>query len=321
MVYYECQRCGYNTTLRGNIKHHLNRKNICQPILDNISIEEMKDIYNLNEINKIHQNNTIYTKNTPIFNEITPKNTEKNIKKMDIKTCSYCDKEFSRRDSLTRHLNRCKLKKENEIETNKIELLERDKEELIETVEKLLIECSEMKNLLKNTTTSTEKSTVPQHSISDNNNNTNSLNTTNNNNTIIINNYGEEDTKYITSDFILKLLKNKPFKAIPEMIKHTHFNMEHPENQNIRITNKKEPYVKIRKDNKWELQDRKNTITDLIDKQHIKISNEKIEEQIERQCTTQEKINIIRCNEKYEEEEEDYIKRLYNESELVMLNN
>ena len=39
MVYYECQRCGYNTTLRGNIKQHLNRKNICEPILDNISIE------------------------------------------------------------------------------------------------------------------------------------------------------------------------------------------------------------------------------------------------------------------------------------------
>ena len=51
------------------------------------------------------------------------------------------------------------------------------------------------------------------------------------------------------------------------MIKHTHFNEEHPENQNIKITNKKEPYVKIMKDNKWELQDRKNTITDLIDKQ------------------------------------------------------
>ena len=31
------------------------------------------------------------------------------------------------------------------------------------------------------------------------------------------------------------------------------------------------------KDNKWELQDRKNTITDLIDKQHIKMSDEKVE--------------------------------------------
>ena len=309
MVYYECQRCGYNTTLRGNIKHHLNRKNICQPILDNISIEEMKDIYNLNEINKIHQNNTIYTKITPNCNKITPIYTKNYTKKMDIKHCSYCGKEFSRRDSLTRHLNRCKIKKENEIETNKIEILEKHNTELLKAVEKLLIECSNNNNKTSNKT------------LNNNNHNTNSLNTTNNNNTIIINNYGEEDTKYITSDFILKLLKNKPFKAIPEMIKHTHFNKEHPENQNIRITNKKEPYVKIRKDNKWELQDRKNTITDLIDKQHIKISDEKVEEQIEKHCTSQEKINIIRCNEKYEEEEDDYIKRLYNESELVMFNN
>ena len=309
MVYYECQRCGYNTTLRGNIKHHLNRKNICQPILDNISIEEMKDIYNLNEINKIHQNNTIYTKITPNCNKITPIYTKNYTKKMDIKHCSYCGKEFSRRDSLTRHLNRCKIKKENEIETNKIEILEKHNTELLKAVEKLLIECSNNNNKTSNKT------------LNNNNHNTNSLNTTNNNNTIIINNYGEEDTKYITSDFILKLLKNKPFKAIPEMIKHTHFNKEHPENQNIKITNKKEPYVKIMKDNKWEFQDRKNTITDLIDKQHIKISDEKVEKKIERQCTSQEKINIIRCNDMYMEEEDDYMKRLYNESELVMLNN
>jgi hypothetical protein len=302
MVYYECQRCGYNTTLRGNIKQHLNRKNICEPILDNISIEEMKEIYNLNETSKITLNNSNIL--------ICPsKKLQKPQKNVVNKQCSYCCKEFSRIDNLNRHLKTCKMKN-NVLSENK---------ELRETVEKLLIECSEMKNLLKNTT---KKSTTLQHSMSNShNNNTNSNNTTNNNNTIIINNYGEEDTKYITSDFILKLLKNKPFKAIPEMIKHTHFNKEHPENQNIKITNKKEPYVKIMKDNKWELQDRKNTITDLIDKQHIKISDEKVEEQIERQCTSQEKINIIRCNEKYEEEEEDYMKRLYNESELVMLNN
>ena len=300
MVYYECQRCGYNTTLRGNIKQHLNRKNICEPILDNISIEEMKEIYNLNETSKITSNNSNIL--------ICPsKKLQKPQKNVVNKQCSYCCKEFSRIDNLNRHLKKCKMKN-NVLSENK---------ELRETVEKLLIECSEMKNLLKNTT---EKS-ITSHSVSNNNNNTNSNNTNNNNNTIIINNYGEENTKYITKQFIVNLLKNKPFKAIPEMIKHTHFNKEHPENQNIKITNKKEPYVKIMKDNKWEFQDRKNTITDLIDKQHIKISDEKVEEQIERQCTSQEKINIIRCNEKYEEDEEDYMKRLYNESELVMLNN
>jgi len=301
---YNCIRCGYETKHKGHFINHLHRKKICKPILEDISIEDIKNHYNL----EISITSKITTNNSKSL--ICPsKKLQKPQKNVVNNKCSYCCKEFSRIDNLNRHLKKCKMKN-NVLSENK---------ELRETVEKLLIECSEMKNLLKNTT---KKSTTLKHSMSNShNNNTNSNNTNNNNNTIIINNYGEEDTKYITSDFILNLLKNKPFRAIPEMIKHTHFNKEHPENQNIKITNKKEPYVRIMKDDKWELQDRKNTITDLIDKQHIKISDEKVEEQIERQCTSQEKINIIRCNEKYEEEEEDYMKRLYNESELVMLNN
>ena len=58
----------------------------------------------------------------------------KSDEECEVWCCSYCGKEFSRRDSLTRHLNRCKIKKENEIETNKIELLEKDKEELIKQI-------------------------------------------------------------------------------------------------------------------------------------------------------------------------------------------
>ena len=105
------------------------------------------------------------------------------------------------------------------------------------------------------------------------------------------------------------------------MIKHTHFNKEHPENQNIKLTNKKEPYVKVMKDNKWEYQDRKNTITDLIDKQHLKMSDQKIEQKIDKQCTTTQKNNITRCNDLYLNEDEDYMKRLYNESEIIIINN
>ena len=304
MVEYLCHRCGYTTNKKSNIIHHLNRKKLCNPILADISIEEIKNHYNL-ETSKITQNNS----NSLIC---PSKNLKKTQKNESSKQCSYCCKEFSRIDNLNRHLKTCKIKK---IELNKekeeINLLKIQQKKLEETVEKLLIECSNNKKISNKTTNN-----------NNNHHNTNSNNTTNNNNnTIIINNYGEEDTKYITKQFIVDLLKNKPFKAIPEMIKYTHFNEEHPENQNIKITNKKEPYVKIMKDNKWELQDRKNTITDLIDKQHIKIKDPKVEKKIERQCTVQEKINIERCNEQYEEEEEDYVKRLYNESELVMLNN
>ena len=135
--------------------------------------------------------------------------------------------------------------------------------------------------------------------------------------------YGNKNQIGIEDSFndYLNNLLDSAFTAIPKLIEKIHFNPSHPENHNIKITNKKEPYVKIMKDNKWEFQDRKNTITDLIDKQHIKMSDEKVEKKIERQCTSQEKINIVRCNDMYMEEEDDYMKRLYNESELVMFNN
>jgi len=312
---YNCIRCGYETKHKGHFKNHLNRKKICIPILEDISINDMKNYYNI-EIDNNHKKHTINTILTQKTRQLTPKNTENNTKNINNKECPYCCKEFSRVDSLTRHLKVCKIKNKCIEEKNKIELLEKDKEELIETVEKLLIECSNMKEIIKTT-----KSTKKTNTNTINSNNSNNTNSNNTNNTIIINNYGEEDTHYITKQFIVNLLANKPFKAIPEMIKHTHFNKEHPENQNIKITNKKEPYVKVMKDNKWEYQDRKNTITDLIDKQHIKINDDKIEKKVEKHCTKTQKNNIERCNDLYLNEDEDYIKRLYNESELVVLNN
>jgi len=290
---YNCVRCGYETKHKGHFKNHLNRKNICIPLLENISINEIINYYNL------------YLDHKPKNNPIEPIN----IKSKPILTqnkdfsCNYCNKIFKRQWHLSRHLNTCKIKKKNlDKQKEEIDILKKQQKQLEETVEKLLIECS------NNTNNNTIYS-----------NNTNSNNTIHN--TININNYGEEDTKYITKQFIVNLLANKPFKAIPEMIKHTHFNKDHPENQNIKLTNKKEPYVKVMKDNKWEYQDRKNTITDLIDKQHLKITDEKIEKKINKTCSNIQKYSIERCNDLYINEDGDYMKRLYNESELVVINN
>ena len=212
--------------------------------------------------------------------------------------CEFCEKTFTRTYGLTCHLKKCKRKKKQELV-----IQEKDNEiqELKEMVEKLLLE--------KGTTIT-------------NNNTNNSYNTTNNmTNNIIIHNYGDEDTKYITSDYILNLLKYKPAKAIPELIKHTHFNEEHPENQNIKITNKKEPYIKVLKNDKWELQDKEETITDLIDRQQIHLLDETVEKKIENNCSNTEKNNINRCSNLYNEENKEYMKKLYSESELIIINN
>ena len=41
----ECDRCGNNFKTISNLIKHFNRKNICEPILKDISIEELKDKY------------------------------------------------------------------------------------------------------------------------------------------------------------------------------------------------------------------------------------------------------------------------------------
>ena len=116
-------------------------------------------------------------------------------------------------------------------------------------VEDLLIELSKNASTINNIT----------------NNTTN--NTTNNQNKIIninINNYGNENIDYLNKDYLNNLLQGA-FTAIPKLIENIHFNPSHPENHNIKITNKKEPYVKIRKNDKWELQDKKETLATLVD--------------------------------------------------------
>jgi len=304
MVEYLCHRCGYNTNRRSNIIQHLNRKKVCKPILGDISIEDIKKHYNL-EINKIPQNTTFLPHNT-IF---LPQNTTllpHNITKEN--QCKYCNKILSRYDSLNRHMKICKKKKDSETLVIKQEeeiqqmKLEKNNEikELKEMVEKLLVENKGNTNISDNR-------------ISNSNNTIH--------NTININNYGDENIKYITSDYILNLLKFKPAKAIPELIKHTHFNDEHPENQNIKITNKKGSHIKVRKNNKWELQNKEETLSDLIDRQQVHLNNEKIEEKIEGNCSISEKGNIDRCSTLYNSDDKEYMKRLYNDSELIVINN
>ena len=311
MVEYNCLRCGYVAKQKNHLVNHLKRKNTCKPILEDISIENVKKYYGFEISKKSLQNSSEILQNSsknPPDNFLqksskilrnSSKNPPKSSEMKSPLTCPYCYKEFTRSDNLNRHYGRCKIKKK-EKDNDKQEI-----KELKEIVEKLLIE---------NKTTTITNNT---------NNTSNSHNTTNHmtNNIININNYGDEDTKYITGDFIIGLLKNKPAKTIPELIKYTHFNDAHPENQNIKITNKKEPYIKVRKNDKWELQDKDETISDLIDRQQVHLMDAVVEKKIESCCNDSEKVNIKRCNELYNEENKDYMKRLYNESELVIINN
>ena len=229
---------------KSHLLQHLNRKNICKATEEDISIELIKKHYNFvniiqdtpklhqistkihqNDEKNIHQNPPKSTKNGKKIHQNPPKSTKNYI-------CEFCNNNFTRSDSLNRHYNRCKLKKESEnIIIKENEMMKKELEEL-----------KKMTNI--NT----------QNNIT-NNNIINNIN---------INNYGDEDISYLKSKDFLHLFGGI-YGAIPKLIEKIHFNPNYPENQNIKYSNKKLPYLKIRKDNKWQLVNKKHELLDLID--------------------------------------------------------
>jgi hypothetical protein len=154
--------------------------------------------------------------------------------------CDFCELDFSTKPHKRRHeLHFCK---ENvTIKDLKIRTLEKEKKKL----EKQIIKMMDKVGTINNTT----------------NNNTNN----NTQNIIVVNNYGKENTDYLTVDKITALL-NRPFDSVQELIKMLHFNSDHPENHNVKITNKKEPYALVWNEPIWELRKKKSVVKDIVDK-------------------------------------------------------
>ena len=133
---------------------------------------------------------------------------------------------------------------------------------------------------------------------------------------IIINNLGKEEISYINSDMINKLI-TAPYVAIPKLIEKIHFNPDHPENHNIKITNKKERYVKVYKDNKWRLEDKKDVIDKMVDKGKSILDEHRDESKhspFKNKC-------YDHFSQKYDNGEKDLLKKINKDVELVVLNN
>ena len=287
MIEYLCHRCGYNTNKRSNLIQHLNRIKMCNPILGDISINEIKKHYNfeiklnLKNTTKIPQNTTKIPQNTTKI----PQNTIKNNQ------CKYCNKVLSRYDSLNRHIKICKKKQECEL------LIEKEEE-----IKQMKLEIEELK---------TKSVTI--------NNTTNNINNSKN---IIINNYGDENIKHIKSEDFASLL-NGIYNAVPKLIEKIHFDPNYPENQNIKYTNKKMPYLKIMKNNKWQLVNKKNELFDLIDNKCYLLKEKyyKILEKNKYNITDFQRNQIEAFIDKYNEDDKRVMIDLIERTELMLLNN
>jgi hypothetical protein len=222
----QCDRCGYNFTTIANLRKHLNKKNTCEPILKDISIEELREKYKV---------------------------------KKGIYKCENCGKEYKTSSGKCKHKKKC-LTNPAIIEKNKIDKLENeldnikeDKEKLQKQVEELLLEKTQIQEQLK----SNHIGVI---------NNDNSQNTVNNIN-IVINNFGEENIEYLLKDenFIKKCIES-PINSIHKYLDTVHFNKEHPENRNIKMTNLLGPYMDYIKEGKWNKIEKNILIPKIIDK-------------------------------------------------------
>lgn len=162
---------------------------------------------------------------------------------------------------------------------------------------------------------------LEKHAGTTNNNN----NTTNNNSkigtqniTININAFGSENTDYIDDKAIMACI-GRVYKSIPSLLEKIHFDPKHPENHNIKITNKKLPYASVMGNNKkWKTVDRKDAIESMV-MNGYNMLDEKYTENKEKISTSKQQ-NFEGFQSKFETEDKDLMKQLKTDVDMMILN-
>lgn len=274
MVVYTCEKCYKEFNRKCNYLMHVeNKKKPCDSIIINCHQNPsnappkpskiIEPIYKDQDVEDLNINNL---------------NLIEMIKEY---FCKFCDKKFTRKDSLTKHINeRCKIKKKTDdfevlklmltkileekgllnkvLEENKVimnKVLEENKE-FKKEIERLKIGINGNEDIFdnaNNTNTMNHSRSIIKTTNNNSNNTTNNtinntINNTNNNlnNTNIIVQFGKEDlSKLDLNESMAIYLKSTGGNIIANMIKYINFNPKHPENFNIYMTDLAREIVKI----------------------------------------------------------------------------
>ena len=309
MVNYKCYRCGYTNKIKSRFIKHLQRKFTCQPILKDISVEEIYDEYfNKKKVKKLNlekKSNIIPSEITP-YNSVSLKSPSKNPQKPSF-ICMHCDRSYTRKDNLTRHLKRCKVKLNAEENKNQLE-------DLKKLVDLLNLQMKEQNKQLKQKDKQiSELMKKVGVNIGTQNNITNNVQ-----NNIKILAYNKTDLSHLKDKDYMKFLNHNCF-CVPHMIKQIHFDPQKPENHNIYISNIKNNYVMAYDGNKWNIKDRNEVIDDMLES-NTNILEDKIEDWLE---TGKEYPEIMKKFNNYLEKKENdvVLNKIKQEIKFILFNN
>ena len=331
MPSYNCFRCGFTSRKKTNFVRHLTRKHKCAASKSSVSILEVARANSItlnfteNSLKftadslKFTENGRFSLKNQgkfSNFDNLVDKNLSNSSNNLSKKKyqCPNCNKFFTRKDNLKVHQKKsCSNVNNiiaNENESLKMKIVELEQKQQQHDIEKYKL-YNHIENLVSSVTKNNQISNIENQNNT--NNNTNYIQQN-----IHINSFGKEDIKYLRSQFLDKLIK-APFGAIPKLIKAIHFNPAHPENRNVKITNKKDRFADIYKNNKWILADKKTVIGNMIDKgfdiidEHHNDNNDKL--------NGFKKKNFMRFKNQYEDNNKNLMKNIEKNIEVQILNN
>ena len=225
-----CDRCGRDFKKMDNLRRHLNRVYICQPIVADIPIESLrakyackKGVYACENCGKVYKTSSGKCKH----------------KKTCLKQDKEKDKIIQEKDTLLKEA------------LAKIDKEQQSREKLEEQVKALLLQKQCVQNI------------------------------TNNNFIIQINNYGEENMEYLRNDanFLQKCVEC-PMQSIQKYLDAVHFNKDHPENSNIKLTNLQSPFMDYFKNGNWSKIEQRVLIPKIIHKS-VKVIHSLLGEEVD----------------------------------------
>jgi 23S rRNA pseudoU1915 N3-methylase RlmH len=225
-----------------------------------------------------------------------------------------CGKQYTHRQSLYNHKKQCDYIAPS-VESLMKEAIEKKDSEIKKIIDKKDQQIEELRKQVEMLIGNSGKN------IASNNNSTigNQNNIQNQQNVnITVNSFGSENIDHITDQIICKLIKTAPFTCVPQLIEKIHFDPEHPENHNIKITNKKLNYAEIVKNNKWVTANKKKVIDDVIQKSYD-ILDEKYNDNKE-DISDKRKERFENFQEKFENEDESLRKNMKNDVDLLLIN-
>ena len=211
---YKCECCNYSTKKKYNFDKHI--------------------------LSNKHKLMIVNTKTTQSKHVVNTKTTQNQDLVADIKThlfsCKYCERQFKFKQSMYRHIKYSCTKNKTEDLTELVRLLNL---QLQSQTKQIDTQSKQIEKLM-------DKLEINNYTQNTNSNNT--INVTN----INLLNYKDTDTSHLTNIDYKKCLEQAS-RCVLKLIEKVHFNPDKPENMNIYISNMKNNYMMMYKENKWNL--------------------------------------------------------------------